>query len=151
MKKPDLGQTISIFANLGVIAGIVFLGYEIRQNSFYLQEEARNTLFQNRLDGALRRGMNSDVARLLYWQEADEPLSELDRRRRDDLIMANFLSWQYDYQSVQRGTLDLAELATAGIRRQWQITPRIEETWERREAAFDPNFVQWMQSNVIDE
>lgn len=132
MKKPDLGQTISIFANLGVIAGIVFLGYEIRQNSFYLQEEARNTLFQNRLDGALRRGMDSDVARLMYWRETDEPLSELDTRRRGDLIMANFLSWQHDYQSVQRGTLDISDLATAGIRANWQSTFGIEVTWARR-------------------
>ena len=33
MKKPDLGQTITIFANLGVIAGIVFLGIELQQNN----------------------------------------------------------------------------------------------------------------------
>ena len=33
MKKIDLSQTISILANIGVIAGIVFLGVEIRQNT----------------------------------------------------------------------------------------------------------------------
>ena len=31
MKKIDLGQSIQIIANIGVIAGIVFLGLEIRQ------------------------------------------------------------------------------------------------------------------------
>ncbi len=36
MKKLDLGQTITILANVGVIAGIVFLGYELRQNNLYL-------------------------------------------------------------------------------------------------------------------
>lgn len=31
MRKIDLGQTLTILANVGVIAGIVFLGMEIRQ------------------------------------------------------------------------------------------------------------------------
>jgi len=33
LKKIHLGQTIEILANLGVIAGIVFLGVELRQNN----------------------------------------------------------------------------------------------------------------------
>lgn len=33
MKKIDLGQTITILANVGVIAGIIFLGIEIRDNA----------------------------------------------------------------------------------------------------------------------
>ena len=33
MKKFDLNQMIGILANMGVIAGIAFLGYEMRQNT----------------------------------------------------------------------------------------------------------------------
>ena len=33
MTKIDLGRTISILANIGVIAGIVFLGLELQQNN----------------------------------------------------------------------------------------------------------------------
>jgi len=32
LKKIDLGPAIGILANAGVIAGIVFLGMELRQN-----------------------------------------------------------------------------------------------------------------------
>jgi hypothetical protein len=149
MKKIDLGQTITILANIGVIGGILLLAYELRQNNIYLQEEARSSYFQNRLDATLLRGTDSDVARLWYWQSTDEPLSELDRRRRDDLMMANFLSWQHDYQSVQRGTLDVADLSIAGIRGNWQNTPGIEETWKRRKVAFSPDFISWLEENVI--
>jgi len=42
MKRIDLGQTIGILANLGVIAGIVFLAVEIGQNQAALEEQ--NTL-----------------------------------------------------------------------------------------------------------
>ena len=37
MKKLDLGQSISILANVGVIAGIVFLGIELQQNTAVMQ------------------------------------------------------------------------------------------------------------------
>ncbi len=33
MKKIDVGQTIGILANLGVVAGILFLVVEIQQNT----------------------------------------------------------------------------------------------------------------------
>jgi len=40
MKKIDLGQTITILANVGVIAGIVFLGVELRQTQRSMQAQA---------------------------------------------------------------------------------------------------------------
>jgi len=40
MKRIDLGQTITIVANIGVIAGIVFLGYEVRQTQTAMQSQA---------------------------------------------------------------------------------------------------------------
>jgi hypothetical protein len=41
MKQIDLGQSITILASLGVIAGIVFLGLELRQNNELMEAEAR--------------------------------------------------------------------------------------------------------------
>ncbi len=40
MKKIDLGQTIMIIANVGVIASIVFLGFEIRQTQLAMRSQA---------------------------------------------------------------------------------------------------------------
>ncbi len=33
MKKIDLGQTIAIFANLGVIASLIFVGVQVQQGA----------------------------------------------------------------------------------------------------------------------
>ena len=44
MKKLDLGQTISILANVGVLAGIVILIIEIDQNNDALTFQARTML-----------------------------------------------------------------------------------------------------------
>lgn len=40
MKKVDLGQAITILANLGVIAGIVFLAVEIQQNTAAIRSQS---------------------------------------------------------------------------------------------------------------
>ena len=41
MKNLDVGQTINTLANIGVIAGIVFLAIEVRQNQASLEESNR--------------------------------------------------------------------------------------------------------------
>ena len=43
MKKIEIGQAIQIVANLGVLAGIVFLAYELRQNTLATQLSAANS------------------------------------------------------------------------------------------------------------
>lgn len=40
MKKIDLGQAVGILANIGVIAGIIFLVFELQQNNKLLRAEA---------------------------------------------------------------------------------------------------------------
>lgn len=44
MKKIDLGQTITILANIGVISGIAFLALELRQNTAAVQGAAYQAL-----------------------------------------------------------------------------------------------------------
>jgi len=41
LKKLDLGQALGLLANVGVIAGIIFLAVELRQNTDSLEESRR--------------------------------------------------------------------------------------------------------------
>ena len=54
MKKIDVGQTVSILANVGVIAGILLLAFELSQNNKLLRAQADETYLQNRLDNRRR-------------------------------------------------------------------------------------------------
>ncbi len=51
MKNIDLGQTLNTLANVGVIAGIIFLAYELNQNNEFLELEAKATRVHITLDG----------------------------------------------------------------------------------------------------
>jgi hypothetical protein len=80
MKNIDLGQTISILANIGVIAGIVFLGFELRQSQVVGRAQT-----QTAIADARRELSQSDIAGpmagILVRVTHDEPLSEEDEIR----------------------------------------------------------------------
>jgi hypothetical protein len=67
MKKIDLGQVIQMLANIGVIAGIVFLAMELRQNNQLLIEQAQQGMVQNQREWTFFSAGDSDVAR---WRTA---------------------------------------------------------------------------------
>jgi len=64
MKKIQLGEIVTIIANVGVIAGLVFLTFEIRQNTAQMRAEAAYAI-------------HNDVQRLNQSVYADTALSEL--------------------------------------------------------------------------
>ena len=64
MKRLDLGQSIGILANIGVIAGIVFLGVELRQNNQLLTSQARTTRMEIRKEATNRYLENPDLVQL---------------------------------------------------------------------------------------
>ena len=90
MKKIDLGQTVAILANVGVIAGIVFLAVEIQQNTESLNE-ARNfaiaeaqQAMRAQLDESFRSLANSDELPEIfvkYRQGGREALTEEELQR----------------------------------------------------------------------
>jgi len=90
MKKIDLGQTVSILANVGVIAGIVILAIEIRQNTDSL-DESRNLAIaeaqqarQSQLDESFRSLANSEYLPgifVKYREQGREALSDEEFQR----------------------------------------------------------------------
>ena len=47
MKKIDLGQTIGVLANIGVLIGILLLVYELSQNRQMMKAQTRNEIAQS--------------------------------------------------------------------------------------------------------
>ena len=82
MKKIDLGQTIQIVANVGVIAGLVLLAYEISQNTLQLQRSSMDATQQQAASWRQAITQNADLARI--WVEGlngADSLSPADRAR----------------------------------------------------------------------
>ena len=65
MKKLDLGQSIGILANVGVIAGIVFLGLELRQHNELMEAEASMATHQGGQEFAMSLAQNPALTSVL--------------------------------------------------------------------------------------
>jgi hypothetical protein len=103
MKKIDLGQVITILANIGVIAGIVFLGIEISQNTRSLQAEAYRELTNTVVDLNRFTLTNRETTRGLSDAEAGPQTNE-----GNDQFLLNINLLRYGdlaYQHYELGML----------------------------------------------
>ena len=106
MKKIDLGQTIQIVANIGVIAGIVFLGVEVNQSNriaAYTAENTRRNLYAELNSNFL---VSPELAAL--GAKLTDPNAELSK---EEEIQAGFLlrrffnSWANSEEAYRNGLL----------------------------------------------
>ncbi|NIN62615.1 MAG: hypothetical protein GTN46_10640 [Gammaproteobacteria bacterium] len=99
MKPKKMNAWLTLVANFGVIAGLIFLGYEIRQNTTQLRAEALYSI--NEAISMLNAGIYSDsvLADIKVRGEADfSPLNQIEREQ--------FIMYQFD-------RINLAELYLA--------------------------------------
>ncbi len=109
MKKIDLGQPITVVANVGVIMGIVFLAYELRQNTDAVRLNAAQ--FMASEHATLNRGwMDPSIAEL--WVQARshgyESLSDVQKRQWYGLDSSYLQLQQSLFYQWRAGSLDQA-------------------------------------------
>ena len=105
MKRIDLGHSIQILANVGVIAGIVFVAMELRQNNLLLTAESIGTVFENRLARQERVLDNPSYTALMAKNSRSEPLSIEERMMVSASHDRAFIAWQREYLLYQLGIL----------------------------------------------
>ena len=105
MKKIELGQIITILANIGVIAGIVFLAIELQQNNKLLEAQAISVVLETRMVRVEQVAESEGLAQLQTKNNAMEPLSDVERTRMEALHARSLMGWQRDYFLFQEGIL----------------------------------------------
>ena len=151
MKKIDLGQTIQILANVGVIAGIVFLGFEIRQNNVQLDIQSRGQTDARRfgtVDLVLEQPYLIDLQR----KDAKQ-LTQADRDRLTVMGIRALMNFEEQYRDVVLGRFDRDEaLRTqrAIYHRDW-LNYGMPLAWITYKERASPEFTRWMEDYVIPQ
>ena len=104
MKKLSLGQTITILANVGVIAGIVFLGVELRQNSEAAELQAAQSYVN--LTQELDFRIVDDPSLIALFLTSPESRSPVESVRMDRWIFGVLRTWENGHYLHSRGVLD---------------------------------------------
>ena len=106
MKKIDLGQTIQILANVGVIAGIIFLGIEIRGSTMATQAASIQAVAA--LDQQFLSGIGADPELSALWSTymlAPETLSDEQKQQGDFLLTSVLRRLENVYIQYELGTI----------------------------------------------
>ena len=148
----DLGEIIAIIANMGVIAGIVFLAVEIRQNNKLLAAEARQSLRHYRVDIA-DTIMSQHVLEATHKYASGKRVSPAERSAALMTALKCIELWEWQYGEYVNGMLD-KNLLPLGAWRLWyygkaQSPVPIQEIWEMRKDVMNAEFVRFFEDNVI--
>jgi hypothetical protein len=108
MKKIEISQLIGIFANVGVIAGLVILAYEIRQNTSQIRAEASYSI--NQSVELLNQAVFQDEAfadLLIRGEQSFQNLTPTEQRRLTAYFFAEINLADYIIGLKEAGLADL--------------------------------------------
>ena len=143
MKKIDVGQTVSILANVGVIGGIVLLAYELNQNRSMMRAQTRNELAQSVTELLTIAINDSDFQNVVRRGRAGEQLSEDEQWQWSRYEQAVFRYWENVHYQYRNGLYD--EIEFAKQKETWALTLSTNagfvRHWCETRPGFSPEFV----------
>ena len=154
MKRIDFGQLMAILANLGVIAGIVFLALELQQNNRFLSSQAQFNILQNRSVGTSALAESAESAE--FWAKVNrgEVLSDAERLRVAAYATRAILNWEWEYGQFLEGNIRKDQLPLTAWRTAFhgqdpmrQIT-LFPEMWNQMRNGLNPDFVREMELEI---
>ena len=146
MKMSYLAQAMATFANFGVIAGIVFLAFELRQNNVLMDAEARRARSSFVEEANFMIATDAEFASLLIKDATGESLDAVDRLRISRYYYAGLSNLDVGYY-----TLSTEERDTLVIRwrRLFEQSRVLRETWANQSGDFNAEFVDWLNERVF--
>ncbi len=105
MELTTLNEWLGLAANFGVIAGIVFLAIEIRQNNELLRSENRQALLTNDQASIVQCLANYDVFPKIGQKEK---LSQEDQLRLSLIYALDLRNREFEFFQFKNGLLDEA-------------------------------------------
>jgi len=149
MKKIDLGQTISIVANIGVIAGIVFLAVELRQNNQMMLSQTRSDISQD-IVNHLRQMATTEYLDDIADPSELQTLGSAEALRRQNWMLATFRMWENIHYQWTRGLFEDSEYEreksvwSRGMKR-----PTLRQQFCDARDGFNVDFVREMESGML--
>jgi hypothetical protein len=134
VRTEEINDWLGVLTNIGVIVGLVFVAYEIHQNSLSLETEARISRIE--VYDATREAWqswhlaiveNRDVADLWLRGKAGEPLDPVDAHRFELLARQLFMLIAQNYRQFSTMTEEPADWAIQQLAEVARQSPRLKQ------------------------
>jgi hypothetical protein len=140
-----------IFAAAGVVVSLMFVGYEIRQNTAVARAAAAQAFTQQLIDiNAII--VSGDMPQINTRLESGETRSRFTPEERfvlDINLISLVRVWESLFRSVQEGIIEQDLLEPMARRGQNPFfTPYFTESWSRYRSTFSEDFVAYFESKL---
>ena len=146
IEKPN--NWIALLANLGVVAGVVFLALEIQQNNELLVQESRYSMLENQKEWKFFLNGSPEIAKLIYQSQTEE-LSDIDKWRRFDILAGLLLTWQWEWEQAESGRFGDSQLPIEAFRALWKYQ-NIHSEWAELKPILRHDFAEFLERNVVN-
>ena len=155
MDFDKLNRWVTLAANIGVVAGIIFLGIEMRQSNLATRIAARDSASQGHIDfmGSILDSSILAVAR----QKAvtDEELTDLELGQLTQFHSRRWRHYERVYYLYQYGVLSEQEWdgykngiarALNGTSKYWEIS---QHQWQSGRPLLSKQFVEYVEAQLL--
>jgi hypothetical protein len=146
LKKIDLGQSISILANLGVIAGIAFLAFELNQNNEQLSAQSRYNYYHERIEAQRLLASNGELADTVVKLISGDELSPEEQLRMTFFARSIFVTVEYEFIELQRERITLEEFSIPGKRKTFET---LRFAWADYRSTAPEAFVEFVETEIL--
>ena len=151
MKRIDLGQLIQILANVGVIAGIAFLAFELRQNTIASRAAAYQGLGIATAETWFSFAHDRELTEALWavdlgGVEAYRNMSRSDQLLTLDVMIGWMRLFEMAYLQVEQGLLEPEALETLGYAGFLNSTI-LKATWPEVKPLVTSAFAEYVEAS----
>ena len=118
MKKIDLGRSVGVLANLGVLAGILLVVFELNQNREMMRAQTRHDISSEFVGIMISVANNEQLANLIRRGDLGEELTFDEQYRYERYTRGMFRYWENVHYQYRLGLYD--ELEFVKQRAAWQ-------------------------------
>ena len=143
MSLEDFTNLAEIAASIGVIVSLVFVGYQMRQNTSQLQRNEHNSTMAQWSTIRMALVENRDVAELWSELHGEGELDATDQLRLESLLAEQLWAAYHVWERTKRGILREGTFkeAVAPLTPAWLSTARGAPWWSTAKRNFPPAFV----------
>ncbi len=144
-------ETAEVLGVIGVIATLIFVALEIRQNTSAVRSATIQAISEQSYDSNYRLAENPDLLALIRKSNNQEPLTESERDQLFTLWNAILRLNQNRYQQFRLGVLDNATIFEVGGRSSSYQGSSFAEYWEATKQSHSVEFQGFVEECVISE
>jgi hypothetical protein len=139
MKKIELGQAISILANIGILAGLILVAIQINQSTQIAKAQLENDYYLADMQLELAMMGDTPVAAWIKAVYAPDDITQSDAAVLDRYFNFGLVQIRRLRQMQQLGLADEQLLAQQVKYLEWHLGNEIGRRWWAQYSADDPN------------